>query len=72
MKMLHQLQSLRSLWEMLSSQGLPHQSPKLLPKQQLKLRSLLNPREAPETFPLKRIISLECLKLKKKMMKPKC
>ena len=50
MKMLHQLQSLRSLWEMLSSQGLPHQSPKLLPKQLLKLRSPLSPREATKTF----------------------
>ena len=50
MKMLHQLQSLRSLWEMLSSQGLPHQSPKLLPNQQLKLRSPLSPREATKTF----------------------
>ena len=50
MKMLHQLQSLRSLWEMLSSQGLPHQSPKLLPKQQLKLRSPLSPREATKTL----------------------
>ena len=71
-RMLHQHPSLRSLWEILSSQGLQHQSPKLLPKQQLKLRSLLNPREAPGTFLLKKRTRPQCLKLKKKMQKPKC
>ena len=64
--MLHQHPKLRSLWEMLSSQGLLHQSPRLLPK--LKLRSPQSPREAPETFLQKRRTRPECLKLKKRMM----
>ena len=59
--MLHQHPKLKSLWEMQSSKGLLHQSPKLL----LQLQSQ-NPREALGTYLLKRRTRPQCLKLLKK------
>ena len=52
--------------------GASTSKPKTAPRLLLKLRSLLSPREAPGTSQLKRRTRPQCLKLKKKMMKPKC
>ena len=64
-RLLHKHLKLKSLWEMLSGQGLLHQSPKKLARQ------LMHPRGIQGTFLLERRTRLLCLKLllKKKMMR---
>ena len=67
-RMLHQHPKHKNSWEMQSDQGLLHLSPKLLPRLLLQLK-ILNPREALETFLLRRKTRPQCLKLLKKKMK---
>ena len=61
---------LRSLWEMQLSQGLLHLSPNLVPR--LLLKNPQNPRVTPGVYLLRRRTRPQCLKLKKRMMKPYC
>ena len=54
------------------SLGLPLLSPRLPPMLLLKLQRFQNPRGALGTFQLQRRTRPQCLKLKKKMLKPMC